>query len=89
MKLSNLIGKLETQTCINSGDFLELKKRAKQVKKYFALYDKINVVGEIISNNLTGFYIDTEGTKSHYDIIEENNLFEQLESGHVFLLEVV
>ena len=86
MKLEKLIGTLESQVCIGSESFAELKKRKKEVKIYFGV-DEINIVIEVVSNNTVYFYCEFD-FKSHYDIIEENELQEQLETGHLSLIKL-
>ena len=86
MKLNNLIGKLETQTSINSKEFIELKKRKKQVKRYFQV-ENINIVVEVISNTLIAYYLDTKDF-SHYEIIQKNDLNDQLKTGHIQLIKI-
>ena len=86
MKLGKLIGTLESQFCISSEAFTELKKRKKEVKAYFTV-DDINIVAETISNNTICYYCDFS-FKSHYEIIEANELEEQLNSGHLSLMQL-
>jgi len=86
MKLLKLLGSLEHQFCINSESFAELKKRKKEVKVYFGV-DDINIVAEVVSNNTVYFYCEFD-FKSHYDIIQENKLEEQLSSGHLSLMQL-
>jgi len=86
MKLNNLIGVIETQTFINSKEFIELKKRSIQVKRYFQV-ENINIVVELISNTMTAYYLDTEEL-SHYDLIQKNNLNNQLQTGHLQLIKI-
>ena len=86
MKLEKLIGSLEHQVCINSESFVELKKRKKEVKVYFGV-DNINVIAEIISNNTVCYYCEFD-FKSHYDIIQENRLEEELRTGHLDLMQL-
>ena len=86
MKLGKLIGTLESQVCISSESFAELKKRKKEVKVYFGV-DDINVIAEIISNNTICYYCDFD-YQSHYDIIQENRLEEELRTGHLNLLQL-
>ena len=87
MKLNDLIGKLETQTCLNDHDFKELKKRIKQIKINFSLFEEIDVVIEAISNTMTAYYLDTKGL-SHYDLIQKNELENLLETGHLQLIKI-
>ena len=85
MKLNNLIGKIETQTCLNEKDFKELKKRKKQLYRYFQV-ENIDIVVVIISNTLQAYYLAIELT--HYDIIIANDLNNQLRSGHLQLIKI-
>ena len=87
MKLNNLIGKLETQTCLNDHDFKELKKRKKQIKINFSLQEEINIVVEIISTTLIAYYVSIENF-SHYDLIQKNDLNNQLQTGHLQLIKI-
>ena len=85
MKLNNLIGVIETQNSINSKEFIELKKRKKQLYRYFQV-ENIDIVVEIISNTLQAYYLAIELT--HYDIIIANDLNDQLRSGHLQLIKI-
>ena len=87
MKLLKLLGTLESQVCVNEETFAELKKRLKQVRRYFTIED-INVVAEIISNNTICYYCDVAGYQSHFDIIQSNQLEEELTSGHLSLMQL-
>ena len=87
MKLLKLLGALDTQACINSESFVELKKRLEQVKVYFNL-DDINIVIELVSNNTVCYYCDIVGYQSHFDIIQTNELQEQLKTGHLSLMQL-
>ena len=73
---------------INSKEFIELKKRKKQIKTYFQLFEDMNVVVESISTTLIAYYIDIEGHKTHYDLIQENELMGQLQTGHLQLIKI-
>ena len=86
MKLLKLLGVLDTQACISSESFAELKKRKKEVKVYFGV-DDINVIAEIISNNTVCYYCDFD-YQSHYDMIEANKLEEELRTGHLDLMQL-
>jgi len=86
MKLEKLIGTLESQVCIGSESFAELKKRKKEVKIYFGV-DEINIVVEIITNNTVCYYCDFD-YQSHYDIIQKNKLEEELTTGHLDLMQL-
>ena len=86
MKLGKLIGKLETQTSINEKEYLEFIKRIKQIKAYFSI-EKISVAVEMIATTLQAYYVNIDNININ-EFLNINNLNEELETGHLQLIEL-
>ena len=84
MKLKELIEKIDSEI-LSSEDFKELEKRVNQIKTLYMIED-FDVIIELVSNAIQLFYPCIN--KDASDIIFEYNLEEQLETGHVQIINL-
>jgi len=82
MKLRELSLKID-KTILNEVEFKEVEKRVNQIKT-LCLIDSFEVVIEMVANALQMYYICVNNDV--YDIIQEFNLEESIETGHITIV---
>ena len=85
MKLKELCNKIDDDGILNNEDFRELEKRANQIKALYMI-DDFDVIIELVSNVIQLFYICIN--KDASDIIQEYDLEESIETGHVQIINL-
>ena len=85
MKLKDLCNKIDYDSILNDTEFKELKKRVNQIKALYMI-DDFDVVIEIVSNAVQLFYPCM--CKDASDVINQYDLEEQLETGHIQIINL-